>query len=129
MAVVAIFSYEGKTVAWPPYVLVKPGDEVVFKTVNTAASIFLPTPGIFTVTSASRAGTRTAAGITMSLAGKQSAGKVKVKGQTKVVRGKTKYSAGSPAPGIYPYSVYCTGPNEFAVGNSAPAMIIEPPEP
>lgn len=129
MTVVAIFSYEGKTVAWPPYVLVRPGDEVLFKTVNTAASIFLPAPEIFTAGSAARAGTRTAAGITMSIAGKHSGLKLKVRGVVKVVRGKTRYSAGSPAPGIYPYSVYCKSPNEFAVGNSAPAMIIEPPEP
>lgn len=128
MAVVVIMSYGGKTMVWPPCVVVRPGEEVVFKCLNTPAAVFLPKPEIFTV-GAALASTSTAAGVTMSLSSNQAVGKLKVKGETISVGGKTTYAPGSAAPGVYPYSAYCKSPNDFAEGNSSPVIIIEPPDP
>jgi len=105
MAKVTIFSYRCKNVVWPPYVVVTPGDEIVFKAVNTTAMVFFPNGGIF---EAHRSGEA----ITLPVGGEQP--KLKVRD--------------GASPGLYPFSVYCENGPDFAEGNSSPVMIIEPPD-
>lgn len=130
MAVVTIFTYRDRNVVWPPCVVLKPGEEVVFKSVNTAATVFLPRPELFAVASgatATAAAASAAPGITLSLSGNAGGARIKIKGQPYAVGGGS--APGNPAPGVYPYAVYCKNANDFAEGNSSPVMIIEPPDP
>ena len=43
--------------------------------------------------------------------------------------GKKKLTKQYPERGAYTYSVYCGKAGDFAEGNSAPVMILEPPDP
>jgi hypothetical protein len=126
MAVVRIFSYGGKNVVWPPYVFVQPGEVVVFKPVNTEGTVYLPRPEIFEVASAAQVAS-TAGGIKLRLGGSSGVASIRIKSQVSAAAGAAPLAA-SPAPGVYPYSVYCKNANDFAEGNSSPVMIIEPPE-
>lgn len=124
--VVAIFYKRGEQgeptvpTVWPPYVVVKPGDEVVFKTVDTEATVILKPANLFD------GGTGTE--ITVNLA-RESAARKKVKGDGKTAfqAGKLAYTVQSAPPGVYEYKVVCNGIN--VVVNSTPVMIIEPPGP
>jgi hypothetical protein len=127
MATIVIASFGGKSVVWPPVLVVKPGEEIQFKAVGTSATVFLPKPDAFRdvdALGAPAAPTRSVVAV-----GAQGV-KIKVKGQAATALGASAASAaGSPAPGIYPYAVYCKASNDFAEGNSSPVMIIEPPDP
>jgi hypothetical protein len=134
MAVVRIFSYGGKNVVWPPYVFVQPGEVVIFKPVNTEGTVYLPRPEIFDVASAAVAST--AGGIKLRVGGSSGVASIRIKSQGSAAVGSAVSTAvgiaplvASPAPGVYPYSVYCKNANDFAEGNSSPVMIVEPPDP
>lgn len=120
MAVVAIFTYEDKGRVWPPYVLVKPGEEVVFKTLDTEAKVVLPAGDIF------------AAGTAREFTVKaKSASTVRVKKDGAVQRsgGTVSYTNGNAEPGVYPYRVFREPGGDEILTNSTPVMIVEPPEP
>jgi hypothetical protein len=125
MAEVMVISYQGKHVVWPPYVVVAPGEEVVFKAVGVDATVFLPMPEMFEDTVDVHDGTtrstepaqKTDKGLVLEVGKQHTAVRVK----------KTDGLDAYPVRAAYPYSVYCKQANTFAEGNSAPVMIIEPP--
>ena len=111
MAKVTIFNYRGKNVVWPPYVVVTPKEEVVFKVVNTAATVFFPNRRIFE--KHEKAGAADG-GMVIRLTLEDPPITLKVKDGARL--------------GAYPFSVYCESGQDFAEGNSSPVMILEPPE-
>ena len=132
MKKVLIFNYGGKNVVWPPYVVVKQGEEVVFIAVNTDATVFFPKSGMLEADGTAAPpslgpGKAKGKGITLAVGKKR--GRIKVKKMAPLIRlskdARTKKDY--PLPGIYPYSVYCRDGNDFAEGNTSPIMIIEPP--
>ncbi len=135
MPEVRIISHGSKNIVWPPCVIVKEGETVTFKAVNTEAKVFLPRPELFEFED----NPRPSGGGSMAA----SRGVLKVKDRPVAVKVKLRSASAGVAPGgkeppeevrvasslptIYPYAVYCENGNDFAEGNSAPFMVIEPP--
>jgi hypothetical protein len=127
---VNIFTSEGKSVVWPPYLLVKEGETVVFRAVDTAVTITLPSPAIFEDPTG-KVETQTDQGATFEIAeGKRKRLKA-IKRNTKFKNWlKTKkLTKQYPVRGVYSYSVYCHKTGQYAEGNSSPKLIGEPPDP
>jgi hypothetical protein len=126
---VLIITVNGKNVVWPPYLVVKKLDSVVFRGVNTSATVVLPKPGLFEEEEPEETKSGLA-GLSFRVdKGKKKRIKVRKNAQLRDFPGRIKETANDyPVPGIYPYAVYCEDGNDFAVGNSSPVIIIEPPE-
>ncbi len=137
MAEVRIISYRGRNVVWPPYVIVKLGETIVFKAVNTEATVFLPKPELFEFENDTgqkgEKGAPARKGV-VKVKDKPVSVKVRRKPQSrKLAEGHdqatpVEKSYEPSVPGIYPYAVYCKTGNDFAEGNTSPIMIIEPPD-
>jgi hypothetical protein len=119
--VVHIISYPGKNIVWPPVVVLDGGDTVQFRAVGTDATIFLQNALSFE-------------GMTekteLFKVPKKYVLEIKVKPDVVAsdpLEGLTPGGTEAVA-GVYPYSVYCSKGHDFAIGNSSPVMIIEPPE-
>ena len=127
---VNILSAGGKNVVWPPYLVVKEGETVVFRAVNTSATIHLPKPAVL-VDDTGNIDTQTTEGIVFQVgAGTRKRFKAR-KRDTKFknwLKAK-KLTKEYPIRGAYAYSVYCQEGGDFAEGNSSPVMILEPPDP
>ena len=127
---VNIFSAGGKNVVWPPYLVVKEGETVVFRAINTSATIHLPRPAVLE-DEAGEIETQTTDDIVFQVGeGKRKRFKAR-KRDTKFknwLKAK-KLTKEYPTRGVYTYSVYCQKGGDFAEGNSSPVMILEPPDP
>ena len=137
MPEVRIISHGRKNIVWPPCVVVRQGETLTFKAINTEATVFLPKPELFEF----EGNPRPSAGEGMAA----SRGVFKVKDRPVAVKVKLRSAPAGVAPGgkepaedvrvacslptIYPYAVYCENGNDFAQGNSSPIMILEPPGP
>jgi hypothetical protein len=109
---------------WPPYVVLQPGDEVIFKAVGTTATVSLPA-GLFDdamEVSQSPVG----ASRLRESAGTAASGVTPLSVRDGVSYSKATVKTGQLA-GVHQYHVLCDGCE--AVGNSVPVMIIEPPGP
>jgi hypothetical protein len=127
MATVVIMSYRGKNVVWPPYVVVKPGEDIIFKTVGTSAKVFLAKPEAFNSVKATGLDAGTVGQtITVGTHGVR----IRVKGEPSFASAAAAVEGSLNLPyGVYPYAAYCGTPNDFAEGNSSPVILIEPPDP
>jgi hypothetical protein len=132
---VTIFTHGGVGKVWPPYLVVKAGDSVVFKTVGTSVTIIFPhaqafdpggsEPDNFEVSSNGSALLRIDVDDSGRVLTQADMDKVDLKGLGERTRGSTVTDLGYQ---IYAYSVYCDSVNDMAQGQSSPVMIIEPPE-
>jgi hypothetical protein len=133
---VNIFSTGGKNVVWPPYLLVKEGEVVVIRAINTPVTIHLPRPAV--LKHSPGAGeeiidTLTDVGLMIEIPeGKLVRFKARERKFDKKFTGWLKSKSRSreyPKRGIYAYSAFCKKQGDFAEGNSSPVMIFEPPDP
>lgn len=121
MVTVKILSYGGRSIVWPPVVVVDGEDTIRFHAVNTDATIFLESAFCFEEMENERE---------LFALHKRHVLDIKVKPNIKADKASADLRAtGRDAVGgIHPYSVYCTESNDFAEGQSAPVIMIEPPE-
>jgi hypothetical protein len=130
---VAIFKHSGQVKVWPPYVVVRAGDEVVFSAIGTSATIVFPHNPAFDKDKC-EFDAPTAGMEAIFRVQKNSAAKVVTQGDlTKAglatLRELPEDLAVTDANDqIYAYSVYCGELNDHGQGQSSPVMIIEPPE-
>jgi hypothetical protein len=127
---VNIFNVGGKNVVWPPYLLVKEGEEIVFRAINTSATILLPRPAVL-LDENGEVETQTSEGVLFQIAeGERKRFRAR-KRDTKFKKWlkDKKLTSDYPMRGAYPYSVFCEKSADFAEGNSSPVMIFEPPDP
>jgi hypothetical protein len=129
---VTIFTHAGKTIVWPPYLPVEAGDDVVFSTIGTAATITLP---YFYAFAAAQDNVLEAPGDGQEAiirVGKDSAVRVSTQADLSKVNLDTLRAimpgAVSKNTQCYAYSVYCGEVNDLGQGQSSPVMFIEPPE-
>jgi hypothetical protein len=127
MPVVMIFNHRGRNMVWPPCVLVKPGDEVIFKVAAPGSRLYFPEREVFKET-CTRGMTAVGRGVMVNLGADGTALTVRSQGALQKMSGKAKKQEEN-LPRVYPYSVYCACGNDFAEGNSSPVLIIEPPDP
>jgi hypothetical protein len=118
---VQILSYGGRSIVWPPVAVVDGEDTIRFHAVNTEATIFLESAFSFEDMENERE---------LFTLRKRQVLDIKVKPNVKADEAHADLSATGldAVGGVHPYSVYCTESNDFAVGQSAPVIMIEPPE-
>jgi hypothetical protein len=118
---VQIISYAGKSIVWPPVAVADGGDTVRFHAVNTDATILIQSAFCFE-------GMENETEV-IALP-KRYVLDMKVKPNIKADKASADLSPSGvdAVAGVYPYSVYCTDSNDFAEGQSAPVIMIEPPE-
>jgi hypothetical protein len=130
---VTIFKHGGQVKVWPPYVILKAGESVVFSTVGTSATVVFPNNGAFDGDKCDFDVPDHGEAAIFNIA----------KNTAILVATKENLSEAGLAPlrelpddvvltdandQIYAYSVYCGHFNDLGQGQSCPVMIIEPPE-
>jgi hypothetical protein len=130
---VTIFKHAGLVKVWPPYVVVKAGDSVVFSTIGTSATVVFPN---------SQAFDKEKCTFDTNDGGTEAIFRVAKNGAELIVTQGELTKAGL-APlrelpedlvvtdandQIYAYSVYCGDFNDHGIGQSSPVMLIEPPD-
>jgi hypothetical protein len=132
---VTIFAHAGVTKVWPPYLIVKAGDSIVFKTIGTSATVLFPHSAAFDPV-ASESEKLETSGVGTALLRVETDDTTKLVTQSDLEKmdlaGLRSRSRGSAVTDtncqIYAYSVYCDNVNDVAMGQSSPVMIIEPPD-
>jgi hypothetical protein len=133
---VNIFSVGGKNVVWPPYLLLKWGETVVFRAVNTPVTMHLPMPallGHWPEKNEETIATLKTDGIMFKIpAGGLKRFRVRDRKFDKKLKKwikDNKLSRAYPTRTVCAYSAFCEEVGDFAEGNSSPVMILEPPDP
>jgi hypothetical protein len=129
---VCIFPHAGTTKVWPPYLVVKAGDSVIFTAIGTSATVVFPHAAAFKpgqdkveeTKSGSETLIRVDMGTSVRLVTQDNLEDMDLVG----LRTRSGGSAVTDANDqIYAYSVYCGQVNDLAQGQSSPVMLIEPP--
>jgi hypothetical protein len=130
---VTIFKHGGQVKVWPPYLVVKAGDSVVFTTIATSATLVFPHHMAFD---------KDECDFDTPSNGMEAVFRVPKNGATLMVTQGELTKAGLSTlrelpedllvtdanDQIYAYSVYCGDFNDHGQGQSSPVMLIEPPD-
>jgi len=106
-----------KWVVRPGRAHVAPGQQIAFRVAGTAAAILIPKPKLFETLG----GGRVSGGVLVLPVRNDGAAHIRVKDGARVRPRKSR------TPIECRYAVYCGAGEDFAVGNSSPAIIIDPP--
>jgi hypothetical protein len=130
---VAVFKHSGQVKVWPPYLVVRAGDQVVFSAIGTSATVVFPHSLAFD-SDKCEFDTPKIGMEAIFRVGKNSAtlmvtqGDLTKAGLTTLRDLPEDLMVTDANDQIYAYSVYCGEVNDHGQGQSSPVMIIEPPE-
>lgn len=130
---VTIFKHAGLVKVWPPYLVVRAGDSVVFSTIGTSATIVFPNHMAFdgdkcdfdTHDHGSEAVFRVPKnGAVLAV----TQGELTKAGLATLRERPEDLMVTDANDQIYAYSAYCGDFNDHGIGQSSPVMLIEPPD-
>ena len=130
---VTIFKHAGLVKVWPPFLVVKAGESVVFSTVGTSATIVFPNYLAFDGDKcdfdAAERGMEAIFRIPKNAAARLvTQGELTKAGLSHLREFPEDLLVTDTNDQVYAYSVYCGEFNDHGQGQSSPVMIIEPPE-